>query len=221
MHDAPHPHSHDLPPEALPPATGVVRAGEWTGAYDLVVLTYDDRFLRRKRLETAHQETFVVNLPQTTHVDHGDAFALQDGRLIEVIAAEEPLIEITGAHLTFVAWHIGNRHTPCQIEEQRLLIRHDHVLAAMVAQLGASLRAVSEPFTPVGGAYGIGRTMGHDHGGHDHGGHDHDGHDHADHSHDDPAVAASRRSVLSRARAADLPLTHILPDHGPFGDPPE
>ena len=160
MHDDP----HALPPEALPPATGIARAGEWSGAHDLVVLTYDERFLRRKRLETVHQETFVVNLPQTTHVDHGDAFVLQDGRLIAVVAAEEPLLEITGPHLAFVAWHIGNRHTPCQIEPDRLLIRADHVLQAMLAQLGAALRPVSEPFTPEGGAYGTGRTMGHSHG---------------------------------------------------------
>jgi urease accessory protein len=189
----------------LPPATEIAPAGTYTGAYDLVVLTYDDRFLRRKRLETVHQETFVVSLAQVTHVDHGDAFVLADGRKIEVIAAEEPLLEITGAHLTFVAWHVGNRHTPCQIEEHRLLIRQDHVLAAMLAQLGCTLNAVSEPFTPVGGAYGMGRTMGHDHGhGHDH---DHD-HDHA------PAAP----TVMSRRGEPLPPQTSVLPDTGPFDD---
>ena len=160
MHDDP----NTFPPEALPPATGIARAGDWAGAHDLVVLTYDERFLRRKRLETVHQETFVVNLAQVTHVDHGDAFLLADGRLIEVIAAEEPLLEITGPHLAFVAWHIGNRHTPCQIGPDRLLIRQDHVLEAMLLQLGAQLSRSMEPFTPEGGAYGHGRTMGHDHG---------------------------------------------------------
>ena len=193
----------------LPPATAIARAGAWTGAYDLVTLTYDERFLRRKRLETARQETFVVNLPQTTHVDHGDAFRLQDGRLIEVIAAEEPLLEVTGSHLTFVAWHIGNRHTPCQIEPDRLLIRADHVLQAMLVQLGAALRQVSEPFTPVGGAYGIGRTMGHDH--HDHG---HD--DHPDH-----AAAPSSRTVVSRTGRVQHPEPDDLPARGPFDDTTE
>ena len=154
----------------LPPATAIARAGGWTGAYDLVTLTYDERFLRRRRLQTPHEETFVVNLPQTTHVDHGDAFVLADGRLIEVIAAEEPLLEITGPHLTFVAWHIGNRHTPCQIEEGRLLIRRDGVLEDMLVRLGAHVHLVSAPFVPEGGAYGLGRTLGHAHGpdGHDH-----------------------------------------------------
>ena len=67
-------------------------------------------------------------------------------------------------HLMRLAWHIGNRHTPCQIEAGRLLIREDHVLEAMLRQLGATVTKVREPFTPEGGAYGHGRTMGHDHG---------------------------------------------------------
>jgi urease accessory protein len=186
----------------LPPATSIAHAGEWSGAHDLVVLTYDERFLRRRRLETAHEETFIVNLAQTTHVDHGDAFVLADGRLIEVIAAEEPLLEVTGPHLTFVAWHIGNRHTPCQIEPDRLLIRQDHVLQAMLAQLGVTLRHTTEPFTPVGGAYGVGRTMGHDH-----------GHDHHDHDH-----APAKPTVISRTGRVQPVATEALPEGGPFGD---
>jgi urease accessory protein len=206
MHDSPEPHSHDFPPEALPPATGIVRAGEWSGAHDLVVLTYDERFLRRKRLETVHQETFVVDLPKVTHVDHRDAFVLQDGRLIEVIAAKEPLVEVTGANLAFAAWHIGNRHTPCQIEPDRLLIRQDHVLEGMLAQLGVTVAHVSEPFTPVGGAYGAGRTMGHDHG------HDHH-HEHAD--------TPSRHTVLSRTGRVQHVEAEDLPSRGPFDDSAE
>jgi urease accessory protein len=191
-----------LPPE-LPPATAIARAGAWSGgAYGLVTLTYDDRFLRRKRLETAQGETFLVHLAQTTHVDHGDAFVLEDGRKVEVIAAEEPLIEVTGGHLAFAAWHIGNRHTPCQIEDNRLLIRQDHVLAGMLQQLGLALRAVCEPFAPVGGAYGHGRTLGHHHG--------HPDHDH-DHARPPP------KTVLSRTGGPTPPEGEPLPDHGPFG----
>jgi urease accessory protein len=139
------------------------RAQHWSGACDLVTLTYDDRFLRRKVLTTAHGERFLVDLPQTTSLNHGDAFELTDGRLIEVIAAKEPLIEVTGPDLTRLAWHIGNRHTPCQIDPDRLLIQHDHVIRDMLAQLGATLRDISEPFTPEGGAYGHGCTHGHAH----------------------------------------------------------
>jgi urease accessory protein len=50
------------------------------------------------------------------------------------------------------------------VEPNRLLIRRDHVLENMLRQLGATLTLVTEPFTPEGGAYGTGRTMGHAHG---------------------------------------------------------
>ena len=146
----------------LPPARRVLKSSVQT-AYDLVVLAYDERFLRRKRLVTVHDEGFVVDLAETTSLRHGDLLELDDGRLIEVIAAEEPLLVITG-DLPRLAWHIGNRHTPCQVETGRLLIRQDHVLEAMLLQLGAMVGRSMEPFTPEGGAYGHGRTMGHDHG---------------------------------------------------------
>ncbi len=90
-----------------------------------------------------------------------------DGRLIEIVAAAEPVLIVQG-DLPRLAWHIGNRHTPCQIEDDRLVIRDDHVLKAMLVQLGATVTHAMEPFTPEGGAYGHGRTMGHDHG-HAHG----------------------------------------------------
>ena len=138
------------------------RAGHWSGAQATVTLTYDDRFLRRKVLTTAQGERFLVDLPQTTSVNHGDAFELIDGRLVEVIAAPEPLLEIRG-DLTRLAWHIGNRHMPCQIEPARLLIQRDHVIRDMLERLGATLRDVTEPFTPEGGAYGHGRTHSHAH----------------------------------------------------------
>jgi urease accessory protein len=149
----------------LTTAHRVLRQGDLAGriAHDLVTLTYDERFLRRKRLVTVHGLGFLVNLPETLSLNHGDCFALEDGRLIEVIAAEEPVVVVTGPALTRLAWHIGNRHTPCQIEDDRLLIRQDHVIEAMLAQLGATLSRAIEPFTPEGGAYGHGRTMGHSH----------------------------------------------------------
>lgn len=161
----------------LPPARILLPHAAAT-CYDVVVLGYDERLLRRKRLTTVHGEGFLVDLPAVTNLDDFWGFQLDDGRCIQVLPAEEALVEITGPDMARLAWHIGNRHTPCQVEADRLLIRRDHVLEAMLAQLGAQLGFVSEPFTPEGGAYGTGRTMGHDHGGHDHGGHDHAGHSH-------------------------------------------
>ena len=128
-----------------------------------VTLSYDDRFLRRKVLTSDKGEKFLVDLTQTTSVDMGDAFVLTDGRRIGVVPAAEDLLEVSGPDLPRLAWHIGNRHTPCQIESDRLVIQRDHVLRQMLEQLGADLRDIVEPFTPEGGAYGHGRTHSHAH----------------------------------------------------------
>jgi urease accessory protein len=151
----------------LPAAHQLRRAGTWGNAVDQVVLSYEERFLRRKRLVTARDQGFLVSLDETVSVAHGDAFELDDGRLIAVVAAAEPVLVVTG-DLPRLAWHIGNRHTPCQIEAGRLLIRQDHVLEAMLRQMGANVSHRMEAFMPEGGAYGHGRTMGHSHGDYDH-----------------------------------------------------
>jgi urease accessory protein len=139
------------------------RSGHWPRlATGRVVLGYEDRFLRRKRLVMASGDAFLVDLAETTNLLAGDAFELDDGRLVEIAAAEEPVLVIRG-DLVRLAWHIGNRHTPCQIEPDRLVIRADHVLADMLRGLGATVTETQGPFTPEGGAYGMGRTMGHAH----------------------------------------------------------
>ena len=146
------------------------RSGQWETAADSLQLTYEDRFFRRRKLTTEAGLAIVVDMEQTTHFDHGDAFELADGRLIEITAAPEPCLAVTGDDLARLAWHIGNRHTPCQIEANRLLIRDDPVIGHMLEHLGASIENVTEPFTPEGGAYGHGRTHSHEHG---HTAHDH------------------------------------------------
>lgn len=145
----------------LPIARSVTHRHDLNGD-ERVTLNYDDRFLRRKVLTTESGSQFLVDLEHTTSLNSGDWFELTDGRLIEVVPAPEALLEVTG-DLTKLAWHIGNRHTPCQIEANRLLIQNDYVLRDMLTKLGATLRDVDEPFTPVGGAYGHGRTHGHSH----------------------------------------------------------
>lgn len=128
-----------------------------------VALTYEDRFLRRKTLVLDDGQRILVDLPQTTSLNHGGVLVLEGGGEIAIIAADEPLLQIRAESLTRIAWHVGNRHTPCQIEADRLLIQPDHVIAEMLGLLGAQVTEVDEPFTPEGGAYGHGRTHGHDH----------------------------------------------------------
>jgi urease accessory protein len=141
--------------------------GQWHGpASATVTLSYDERFLRRKRLVTDGRDGLMVDLAQTTNLDPGDALETDDGRRVEVRAADEPVVRVTGPNLARLAWHIGNRHTPCEVQADWLVIRQDHVLEAMLVGLGASLTHVIGPFRPEGGAYGHGRTLGHDHGPH-------------------------------------------------------
>lgn len=131
-------------------------------AEDSVVLGYEARFLRRKVLTATSGLRFLVDLSQTTSVDQHEVFVLDDGRVVGVVPAEEELFQVKG-DLIRLAWHIGNRHTPCQIEADRLLIQRDHVMRDMLERLGATVTTVTEPFTPEGGAYGHGRTHSHAH----------------------------------------------------------
>ena len=132
-------------------------------AADTVTLDYEARFLRRKRLVSDAGEPFLVELAETRSLSQGEGFRLDDGRIIAVMAAAEPLLSVRHGNLARIAWHVGNRHTPCQIADDHILIREDKVLQAMLEGLGASVTQVTAPFTPEGGAYGHGRTHGHEH----------------------------------------------------------
>jgi len=139
-------------------AERVERAGHWPRerGRGTVTLAYDDRHRRRLRLTSDAGEEFLLDLPRAGLLEDGDGLALSDGGWLAVKAAAEPLIEVKAASanlLARLAWHLGNRHLPAQIEAERILIREDHVIAAMLEGLGASLRPVSAPFTPERGAY--------------------------------------------------------------------
>ena len=139
-------------------AERIERMGHWPRerARSTVTLGYDDRHRRRLRLTSDAGEAFLLDLPQVSVLEDGDGLALSDGTWLAVKAAPEALIEITAATpdlLARLAWHIGNRHLPAQIEAQRILIRDDHVVAGMLEGLGARLRRIAAPFTPERGAY--------------------------------------------------------------------
>ncbi|KJC60581.1 urease accessory protein UreE [Bradyrhizobium sp. LTSPM299] len=183
-------------------ATRVLGQHRWTDTpADTVVLDFDDRHRRRMAMTGTGGFEFLLDLENAVALRGGDALVLEDGRLVEVVAAPEPLLEIRGSdphHLIRVAWHLGNRHLPTQIMPKGLRIRRDHVIEAMVKGLGARVIEIEAPFDPEGGAYAghanAEEPHAHDHTGHDHaqshahdhGHHHHDehcGHDHHDHSH--------------------------------------
>ncbi|MCT4501794.1 urease accessory protein UreE, partial [Pseudomonas sivasensis] len=125
-------------------------------AADTVVLDFDDRHRRRMAMTGTRGLEFLLDLENAVALRGGDALVLEDGRLVEVVAAPEPLLEIRGHdphHLIRVSWHLGNRHLPTQIMAKSLRIRRDHVIEAMVKGLGARVIEIEAPFDPEGGAY--------------------------------------------------------------------
>ena len=183
----------------------MIRASQVRGQYrwteppaDTVVLDFDDRHRRRMAMTGTRGLAFLLDLENAVALRGGDALVLDDGRLVEVVAAPEPLLEIRGTdphHLVRVAWHLGNRHLPTQIMAKGLRIRRDHVIEAMVKGLGARVIEIEAPFDPEGGAYAGG---GHAHASaeayghasaeahaHADAAHDHASHGHGDHHHHD------------------------------------
>lgn len=163
-------------------ATIIKHRGEWRAkeASDRIELSFDQRWRRRLTLTSAGGLAFLLDLPHAQVLRGGDALVLEDGRIIAVDAAGEELLEAragASTSLARLAWHLGNRHTPTAIEPDRILVRHDHVLADMLRGLGADVRAVIAPFDPEGGAYATGN--GHAQRPHHHHAPDHDhGRDH-------------------------------------------
>jgi urease accessory protein len=165
---------------------------------DSVILTFEDRRRRRGTVTTLGGLEVLVDLAEAPALAHGDALELEDGRLVEVVAEAEELLEIRGRdplHLVRLAWHLGNRHLETEIGQRWLRIRRDHVVADMLSGLGAKVTEIAGPFQPEGGAYAAhgpgdpahegegGGQEGHDHHQHDHHGHDHHGHGHDHHAH--------------------------------------
>jgi urease accessory protein len=174
-------------------ATRVEGQHHWKeAAADSVVLGFDDRHRRRMAMTGTRGLEFLLDLEHAVALRGGDALLLEDGRLIEVVAAPEPLAEIRcndPQHLVRVAWHLGNRHLPTQITAKGLRIRRDHVIEAMVKGLGARVIEIEAPFDPEGGAYAGGGHAhrsgndAHDHAVHDDHDHDHHHDEHCEHEH--------------------------------------
>jgi urease accessory protein len=141
-------------------ATAIVRARYLMEApWECVVMDSAARHLRRKLITLPRGDEVLVDLEKTLTLGDRDCLVLEDGRLVQVIASDEDLMAIAArdaTHLAQIAWHIGNRHLEAQIEEARILLRRDHVIARMLEQQGATITLVCEAFTPEHGAYAHG-----------------------------------------------------------------
>ncbi|SFU44839.1 urease accessory protein [Paenacidovorax caeni] len=152
-----------------------------------VELDWDVRQKSRFAATDSTGRALGIFLPRGTLVRGGDVLVAEDGSLVRVRAAPQPVLVITHCpqhgtpfDLTRAAYHLGNRHVPIELQRDHLKIEPDHVLADMLRAMHLIVTAQDLPFEPEGGAYAAGHGGGHDHG-HSHG-HGH-GHAHGDHGH--------------------------------------
>ncbi len=130
-----------------------------------LTLAFDER--RKSRLATmldTGEEVGLV-LPRGTVLADGDILVGEDGGLVRIVAAAQPVLRVTSARagaLTRAAYHLGNRHTPVEIGDGYLQIEADPVLADMLRRLGLEVEALHGTFAPETGAYGGGHKHGHD-----------------------------------------------------------
>lgn len=163
-----------------------------------VELDWDVRQKSRFDATDSQGRQLGVFLPRGTLVRGGDVLLAEDGSMVRVIAAPQPVLRITACashgspfDLTRAAYHLGNRHVPIELKPDHLKIEPDHVLADMLRAMHLIVNEAEEAFEPEGGAYS---SAGHGHG------HDH-GHGHGEQQHSQEAVAA-----------AAAPAPHV---HGP------
>lgn len=144
-------------------ATQHFYADDWplAEAGDSVTLDYDARHRRRIVLTTDKGETVLLDLERAVAMGEGDGLALEGGGWIKVVAAPEPVVEIscaTPGELVRIAWHLGNRHLPTQVTPAALYIRPDSVIETMLVDLHARCTRLERPFQPERGAYGQNRN---------------------------------------------------------------
>ena len=135
-------------------------------AVDAAILTLDHRRMHRGDICTAKGERIVLDLAPPVWLRTDDALVLDDGRLIDIVAAPEPLLEVRAADAaTFlrIAWMLGDHHVPAQVLKLRLRVRRDPAVAALLSQYAVSSIEIEAPFDPEGGAYSTHGHHKHDH----------------------------------------------------------
>ena len=147
-----------------------------------VELEWDVRQKSRFEATDSQGRQLGVFLPRGSVVRGGDVLVAEDGSMVRVIAAPQPVLVITHCpdhgtpfDLVRAAYHLGNRHVPIELKPDHLKIEPDHVLADMLRSMHLIVREDKAGFEPEGGAYGAPAAHGHHHD------HDHDHHDHHDH----------------------------------------
>src|SRR5258708_33356788 len=121
------------------------------------VLTFDARCKSRLLLTLDNGEQAALIIERGRTLRDGERVRIEDGREVEIVCAEESLLEAVSGDPMLIAkaaYHLGNRHVAVQLMPDRLRFLADHVLAEMVVGLGLKVSSLVAPFEPEGGAYG-------------------------------------------------------------------
>lgn len=166
-------------------------------------LDWDARSKSRFSATDSTGREIGVVLPRGTALRGGDVLVAEDGSLVRVIAAAQPVLQvrICAEHgqpfdLLRAAYHLGNRHVPLELQPELLQFEPDPVLADMLRRQHLIVTEAQAAFEPEGGAYGEGAAHGHHHD------HDH-GHTHAEH-----ATAPARKPLPIPVKAHDAGHVH-------------
>jgi urease accessory protein len=160
----------------MPRATSVLGHGRPHDrpVVDTAILDYAQRSAGKVSVTTVKGAALDIDLHAPARLATDDCLVLEDGSLVEVVAAPEALIEARAANLEALArlaWHLGDRHVPVQVLPNRVRVKRDPAIESLLTLLGAKVALIEAPFEPEGGAY---ESHAHDH--------DHD-HDHGHHGH--------------------------------------
>ena len=165
-----------------------------------VELDWDVRQKSRFEATDSQGRTLGVFLPRGSVVRGGDVLVVDDGSLVRVLAAPQPVLVVrtcaehgTPFDLLRAAYHLGNRHVALELRPDHLKLEPDHVLADMLRQQHLIVTEATEAFEPEGGDYA---AAGHGHG---------HGHGHDDHDHGAPAGVGAARA------ATTVPIVRIVP----------
>jgi len=167
----------------MPQAARVLAPSERHGRAlaDTLILDSNARNASKLKVTGVKGGVYEIALDAPRRLNTDDLIALDDGRLLEVVAAAEPLLEARAADLAGLArlaWQLGDRHVPVQVMSNRIRVRGEERIAALLAALGAKVIEIEAPFEPEGGAYASAHAHDHSHAHHD------DGHGHGHHQHD-------------------------------------
>jgi urease accessory protein len=166
-------------------------------------LDWDTRSKSRFSATDSTGREIGVVLPRGTTLRGGDVLVAEDGSMLRVIAAAQPVLQVRfcSEHgqpfdLLRAAYHLGNRHVPLELQPELLQFEPDPVLADMLRRQHLIVTEAQAAFEPEGGAYGEGTGHGHHHG-HEHHEHAHEHGPGCNHDHGHAAAPAPVRKPLA------------------------